>query len=135
MNSQTPTTRCLSSIKSPSGEFSLTATNYGARVISLCVPQFDNDSAADKSKYKLDVIVGFSKPDDFFQGDPYFGAIIGRVANRTRMRARCEEESIAERKFPAIKINETSLGNHLHGGVSGFSDKIWEMQKVNDSVL
>ena len=49
-------------------------TNYGGIVISILVP--DN-----KGEFK-DVVLGFDKLDGYMNNKPYFGALIGRFANR-----------------------------------------------------
>jgi len=49
--------------------------NYGGIIISLTAP--------DKNGKYEDVVLGFTKPEDYFNGNPYyFGALIGRYGNR-----------------------------------------------------
>lgn len=96
-------------------------TNYGARVVSLLVP--------DKNGKMTDVVVGFDNVNDYTQGgDTYFGAIVGRYGNR-----------IAKGKFK-LDGKEYTLAtnngpNSLHGGNKGFSRRVWDAQKLNDSTL
>ena len=96
-------------------------TNYGARVVSLLVP--------DKNGKMTDVVVGFDNVNDYTQGsDTYFGAIVGRYGNR-----------IAKGKFE-LDGKEYTLAtnngpNSLHGGDTGFSRKVWDAQQLNDSTL
>src|SRR5690606_6902795 len=60
--------------------------------------------------------------------EPYFGATIGRVGNR-----------IANGKFTlngtSYQIPTNNGVNALHGGNSGFQDKVWKAEKVNASTL
>ena len=96
-------------------------TNYGARVVSLLVP--------DKNGKMTDVVVGFDNVNDYTQGsDTYFGAIVGRYGNR-----------IAKGKFELdgkVYTLPTNNGpNSLHGGDTGFSRKVWDAQQLNDSTL
>ena len=49
-------------------------TNYGAIVTELHVPDRDGRLA--------DIVLGFDNLDGYLAGHPYFGAIVGRVANR-----------------------------------------------------
>ena len=49
-------------------------TNYGAIVTELHVP--------DKNGAMADVVLGFENLDGYLGNPPYFGAIVGRVANR-----------------------------------------------------
>src|SRR6476646_6972200 len=79
-------------------------TNYGAIVTELHMP--------DKSGKMGDVVLGFDKVDDYVAKSPYFGAIVGRVANR-----------IANGKFTldgkAYQLNTNNAPHHLHGGAEG----------------
>lgn len=68
----------------------------------------------------LDVVLGFDNLEGFLQkNDPYFGAIIGRVANR-----------IGSAKFTlnGVQYNVTANEgpNQLHGGLKGFDKVVWE---------
>jgi aldose 1-epimerase len=96
-------------------------TNYGARVVSLLVP--------DKNGKVTDVVVGFDNVKDYTEGgDTYFGAVVGRYGNR-----------IAKGKFK-LDGKEYTLAtnngpNHLHGGNKGFSRVVWDAQQPNDSTL
>ena len=51
-------------------------TNFGAIVTELHVP--------DRSGAFADIVLGFDSLDGYVKGHPYFGAIVGRVANRIR---------------------------------------------------
>jgi len=50
------------------------AMNYGGIIVSLRVP--------DKKGVLADVVLGFDTLDAYLNNTPYFGAIIGRYANR-----------------------------------------------------
>ncbi|CBI15585.3 unnamed protein product, partial [Vitis vinifera] len=88
-------------------------TNYGATITSLSVPDKDGNLA--------DVVLGCDSLEPYLKGDvPYFGCIVGRVANR-----------IKDGKFTLngieyqLPINKPP--NSLHGGHKGFSKKVWEV--------
>src|SRR5271169_4733138 len=49
-------------------------TNYGARVVSIIVP--------DRQGKMADVVLGFDNLDGYTGDNPYFGAIVGRYGNR-----------------------------------------------------
>jgi hypothetical protein len=51
-------------------------SNYGAIVAELHVP--------DRTGRFADIVLGFENLDGYLAGHPYFGAIVGRVANRIR---------------------------------------------------
>ncbi|XWS50837.1 hypothetical protein CRYUN_Cryun12cG0124100 [Craigia yunnanensis] len=88
-------------------------TNYGCTITSLFVP--------DKNGQLADVVLGFDIVEPYVQGAaPFFGCIVGRVANR-----------IKDGKFTLngveyyLPINKPP--NSLHGGFKGFDKKIWEV--------
>eukprot|EP00879_Flechtneria_rotunda_P002713 GHRR01002919.1.p1 GENE.GHRR01002919.1~~GHRR01002919.1.p1 ORF type:complete len:377 (+),score=99.27 GHRR01002919.1:235-1365(+) len=72
---------------------------------------------------KIDVVLGFNKAATYLlHNSPYFGAIVGRCANR-----------IARGKFE-LKGMKYSLAtnngpNTLHGGPNGFHRKIWDTKQ------
>lgn len=89
-------------------------TNYGAKVMSITVP--------DKNGNKENVVLGYETAEEYIDGDPYFGATIGRYANR-----------IANGKFKLdgeiYELPKNDNQNHLHGGPGGFSNVIWDGKK------
>lgn len=103
------------------GNMSMAITNYGARIVSLCVP--------DRYGQMADVVVGFKSIDDYLKATGvYHGAIIGRVAGRI--------------KNGKINVNDSTYslqlnaGNsHLHGGSSGFHNQVWNVKSNNDTSL
>src|SRR5687767_2377034 len=76
-------------------------TNYGAIVTELHVPDRDGRLA--------DVVLGFDNLDGYLAGHPYFGAIVGRVANRIR-----NAEFTLEGTRYTLDANDKP--HHLHGG-------------------
>ncbi|XP_072381446.1 galactose mutarotase-like [Diabrotica undecimpunctata] len=86
--------------------------NFGACITSICVP--------DKYKKSRDIAVGFDTLDGYVKpNNPYFGATIGRFANRIgkgKMKIENQEYQLA-----------TNNGdNHLHGGIKGFDKVVWD---------
>lgn len=91
-------------------------TNYGGIVVSLKVP--------DRKGQMDDVVLGFDTLDEYVAGNPpYFGAIIGRYANR-----------IAKGRFTLngveYKLAANNDPNHLHGGVKGFDKVVWDARPL-----
>jgi len=90
-------------------------TNYGGTIISLMVPDANNNFA--------DVVLGFDNLDDYIKDNPFFGCIVGRYANR-----------IANGKFKLddveynLAINDGP--NSLHGGLKGFDKVVWQVQEL-----
>ncbi len=100
---------------------SVAITNYGARVVSFLIP--------DKNGMPTDIVVGFKSIEDYFKADcPYYGAIIGRFANR-----------IANGKFTldekTYELELNNWPNALHGGSNGFHNRVWDVLQHNDKYL
>lgn len=89
-------------------------TNYGATIISVVVP--DRNGKLD------DVVLGFDSVDEYKNDTAYFGALVGRVANR-----------IGGAKFTLSGVTyhlpANDNGNTLHGGFRGYSDVVWDVYK------
>lgn len=98
------------------GDFSLKLTNYGATLISLVLP--------DKSGKLDDVVLGYNSVKGYYNDSTYFGAVVGRVANR-----------IANAQFTLdgvhYKLNANQGKNMLHGGTKGFSRVVWNVEKYS----
>jgi aldose 1-epimerase len=91
----------------------LKATNYGAIVTELHVP--------DKAGKTSDIVLGFENLDGYVKGNPYFGATVGRVANRIR-NAKFKLDG-KEYTLPANNKPHT-----LHGGEKGFDKVVWDAE-------
>ncbi|KAF5469170.1 hypothetical protein F2P56_013264 [Juglans regia] len=95
------------------GTMSVLITNLGCTITSLSVPGKDGKLA--------DVVLGFDSLEPYLKGAaPYFGCIVGRVANR-----------IKDGKFTlngvefSLPINKPP--NSLHGGHKGFDKRVWDL--------
>ncbi|CAG0915993.1 unnamed protein product [Notodromas monacha] len=94
--------------------------SYGARVRNFHIPGTDGKL--------VDVVLGHDTLEDYLKDDsPYFGATIGRVANRIQKGA-----FILDGKLFQLPVNDGE--NHLHGGPEGFSRKNWSSEILRDSV-
>ena len=91
-------------------------TNYGAIVTELHVP--------DRAGGFADIVLGFENLDGYIKGSPYFGAIVGRVANRIK-----NAEFTLEGKRYALEANDRP--NHLHGGRKGWDKVVWTATAVD----
>lgn len=93
--------------------------DYGATLRTLKVP--------DKNKKLTDVVLGYDTIDEYVSNDGYFGATVGRFANR-----------IKNGKF-TLNGKEYSLAtndgkNHLHGGNTGFDKRVWSSKVLENGV-
>lgn len=91
---------------------SVKITNFGAKVMSINVPDKNGDIG--------DVVLSYDTPEEYIAGNAYFGAIIGRYGNR-----------INKGKFTLdgqeYNLATNNGNNHLHGGPNGFNNVIWEV--------
>jgi aldose 1-epimerase len=94
--------------------------SYGGIVQSVEVPDREGRAA--------DVVLGFPELDGYLtHPEPYFGALVGRYANR-----------IAGGRFPldgrtyALALNNPP--NSLHGGERGFDKRVWDAAPVEHGV-
>jgi aldose 1-epimerase len=96
-------------------------SNYGATLLELWTP--------DKSGNSGNVILGFDSLAGYLQkGNPYFGAVVGRYANRIN-----HATFTIDGKTYTLVANDR--GNTLHGGLKGFDKVVWTVNQVNDSSL
>ena len=86
--------------------------DYGATVQSLFV--------RDARGKERDIVLGYDNAEGYAAGEQYYGATIGRVANRI---AHAEFE-LNGRKYTLAK-NERDYNSH--GGWVGFDKRIWEV--------
>ena len=95
------------------GKLEAGITNYGGILTSLKVP--------DKTGKLDDIVLGYDHLEEYLKETPYFGAIVGRFANR-----------IANGKFKLggekYKLALNSGLNHIHGGIVGFDKVVWEAE-------
>ena len=96
-----------------------TVMSLGGIVISLRMP--------DRAGAVREITLGFETLDDYLAGHPYFGAIIGRFANRIA-RGTFQLEGVEYR----LACNEKNI-NHLHGGNAGFDKVVWQTEAFQDS--
>ena len=93
-------------------------TNYGGRLVSLKLPDREGKFA--------DVVLGFDDLKGYLAKNPYFGALVGRYANR-----------IAGATF-ALEGKQYQLArnngeNSLHGGPKGFDKVAWKARTDDSS--
>ncbi len=104
------------------GRLEMTVTDFGARVLSLLVP--------DRNGKQADVVVGYDTIDEYLAspGERFFGAAVGRVANR--IGGACFTLDGKEYKLAA-----NDNGNTLHGGFRGIDRVIWNMVDIQHDLI
>jgi len=103
------------------GNLRMAITNYGARVVSLYVP--------DKKGNIADIVIGFKHIDDYLNAKAvYHGAMIGRVAGRIK-------DGMVNLNGYAYPLQLNAGNHHLHGGSKGFHNQVWEVKSYSDTAL
>jgi aldose 1-epimerase len=113
--------------KTPDGEqvdlYTLTNKNgmeaaistYGGAVVSLEVP--------DRNGKLGDVVLGYDSIDGYGSDKSYFGAIVGRYANRIGH----AQFTLDGKTYTLAKNNGE---NSLHGGIKGFNKAVWAAKEI-----
>lgn len=101
------------------GAVSASLTNYGARCVSLLVP--------DKDQKPTDVILGYDTGKEFVDNTTnFYGAIVGRYGNR-----------IGNATFKlgdqVYNLEKNDGENSLHGGTNGVYAKVWSVSNQTDT--
>ncbi|MBN2697845.1 MAG: galactose mutarotase [Bacteroidales bacterium] len=89
--------------------------NYGAIITALKVPGRHHEPG--------DVVLGFDTLEGYLSDHPYFGAIIGRVCNRTG-------GASFEIGGHLYRLSANEGKNQLHGGHKGFDKVLWTPDTV-----
>ena len=86
-------------------------TNFGGRIVTLKTP--------DRNGHYEDIVLGFDSLAPYLIKNPFFGALVGRYANR-----------IADGQFVldghTYTLAKNNGPNALHGGLVGFDKVKWE---------
>ena len=94
-------------------------SNYGATVVSI--------KTKDRAGKPGEITLGFDNFEGYLGTQPYFGAVVGRYANR-----------IAKGKFELGGLTYTLAtnngANHLHGGNKGFDKAVWDARPGGDNL-
>ena len=97
----------------------ISITNFGGRIVTLKTPDRDGKLA--------DIMLGFDSLEPYVAKNPYFGALIGRYANR-----------IADGQFVldghTYNLAKNNGPNSLHGGFIGFDKVRWDAEPGDSSL-
>lgn len=94
-------------------KLAVTLTNYGARLVTLKVPNKDGGVT--------DVILGYDSAKEYKENyNNFYGAIVGRYGNR-----------IGKASFTlngeSYSLEKNDGENSLHGGTNGVYNKVWDV--------
>ncbi len=101
------------------GKIEAAITTYGGIVVSLQVP--------DRKGNMDDVVLGYDSLSQYVSNNPYFGAIVGRYANRI-----AHGSFLLEGKTYSVPKNDGD--NSLHGGTRGFDKVVWKAKPIKDGI-
>lgn len=93
-------------------------TNYGARWVSMWVPDFQGVFS--------DILLGFDTLNEYINaGEQYHGAIVGRVCGRINQ----AHFSLYGKEYSLVSndVYGSPVKNHLHGGLNAFHNQFWEI--------
>lgn len=96
-------------------------TNYGGRVVNLFVPDRDGNFE--------DIVLGYSDLNGYLNSNElYFGTLIGRYGNRIAKGQFVLNDSL-------YQLATNNGPNHLHGGVKGYNNVVWDAEQQDDRTL
>ena len=93
---------------------------YGGIVHSIKTP--------DRNGQIGEITIGYDTLEQYRNHNQYFGALIGRYANRIK-----DAGFVLDNK--EYRISKNHGNHHLHGGTSGFDQKIWNAGIINKNGL
>lgn len=107
----------LYTLSNSSGGLVVKVADYGATVVSVLF--------ADRKGVVRDVVLGFDSLDEYQSKvgglrNPFFGATVGRVANRIR-------NATFSLNGHAYHLAANNNANSLHGGAEGFDKRFWSL--------
>lgn len=114
----TPAGEKVELLRLKAGRLSCAILTFGATLQSLTAPDQNGDP--------VDVVLGYDTLEEYMGQDAYLGAVVGRFANR-----------IAKGRFTlngkeyALAVNNGP--NHLHGGITGFSYRVWTVEELTEN--
>ena len=92
-------------------------TDYGAAVVRLII--------LDKMGIERDVVLGYDDVSGYEKGESFFGATVGRVANR-----------IGNGRFmlggKTYELTRNDGPNTLHGGRDFYAKRLWDVEDVTE---
>ena len=92
-------------------------TDYGAALVRLLVP--------DKNNELRDVVLGYDDTAGYEQGDVFFGATVGRNANRVG-------GAHVEIAGNVYKLEKNDNDNNLHSGTHYYNKRLWDVVEQAD---
>ncbi len=102
------------------GQLSAVISDLGATLVRLFVP--------DRNGALADVVLGFDSPESYLTSDAYFGATVGRNANRVKNAC-----FILGNRTYCLDRNDGP--NNLHSGFSGYHTRLWTVKSHTQQAI
>ena len=104
------------------GTLTMQVTTFGARVVSLWVPDREGNMA--------DIVLGYENVDRYINnsGERFLGSVVGRVANRIG----AGEFTLEGVKYTTPQNNN---GQTLHGGDKGLDMVVWDVVSQSENAI
>ena len=94
---------------------SVELTNIGCAITAIRTP--------DKNNVTANIVAGYDDLSSYLINKDYFGCVVGRYSNRIANGS----FQLGDRRYQ-LSINDGN--NHLHGGTTGFSRRLWKIHKI-----
>jgi aldose 1-epimerase len=88
-------------------------SSYGAIISELWLP--------DRRGELADVVLGYESVEQYRAATPFFGAIVGRVANRIK-------DAAFELEGKRYQLSANNGPHTLHGGLNGWDKVVWQAE-------
>ena len=103
-----------------SADMQVAVSDYGAIITSILAPDRDGRLA--------DVVLGFDSLEGYLGVHPYFGALVGRYANRIAYGSFMLDGAL-------VQLEPNEGRHHLHGGAAGFDRFLWRALVEDDELI
>ena len=97
------------------GQITAEISDFGATIVKLFVPDRDGNVA--------DVVLGFDDPNEYAKSGTYFGAVVGRNANRVG-----GANFILNNRTYSLDPNDNGC-NNLHSGFDPYKNRLWKVER------
>jgi len=98
----------------------IAVSDYGATLVQVIVP--------DKEGKPCDVVLGYDEAAGYEEGDLFFGAIVGRSANRIG-------GASFELNGVTYQLEKNDNGNNLHSGMDFYNQRMWKVKETADDYI
>ena len=102
------------------GSITAKITDVGATLVSLLVP--------DKKGKTADVVLGYDDGRSYVERDEFFGATVGRYANRIKRGTFAIGQT-------QVTMDINNGKNNLHSGKAYFKDRLWTVEDHTESSI